>query len=32
MMAIARLIGQAQSLVQDSGGPVKFDAAKWVVA
>jgi putative toxin-antitoxin system antitoxin component (TIGR02293 family) len=32
VMGIARLVGQAQSLVQDSGGPAPFDAAKWVAA
>jgi putative toxin-antitoxin system antitoxin component (TIGR02293 family) len=32
VMGIARLVGQAQSLVQDSGGPAAFDAAKWVAA
>jgi len=30
VMGIARLIGQAQSLVQDSAGPGEFRAAKWV--
>ncbi len=32
VMGIARLVGQAQSQVQDSGGPAEFDAAKWVAA
>ena len=32
VMGIARLIGQAQSLVQDSAGPGEFRAAKWVAA
>ncbi len=32
VMGIARLVGEAQSLVQDSGGPAAFDAAKWVAA
>ena len=32
VMGIARLVGQAQCVVQDSGGPAKFDAAKWVAA
>ena len=32
VMGIARLIGLAQSLVQDSAGPEEFDAAKWVAA
>jgi putative toxin-antitoxin system antitoxin component (TIGR02293 family) len=30
VMGIARLVGQAQSLVQESGGPDDFDAARWV--
>ncbi len=30
VMGIARLVGQAQSLVQDSGGSEDFDAARWV--
>jgi uncharacterized protein (DUF2384 family) len=32
MIGIARLVGQAQSMVQESGGPDDFDAAKWVSA
>jgi len=32
VMGIARLLGQAQSLVQESGGPEKFNAARWVAA
>ena len=32
VLGIARLVGQAQSLVKESGGPVKFDAATWVAA
>jgi putative toxin-antitoxin system antitoxin component (TIGR02293 family) len=32
VMGIARLVGQAQTLVQDSGGPSKFDGARWVAA
>src|SRR5713226_2510079 len=32
VMGIARLIGQAQSLVQDSGESEDFDAARWVAA
>lgn len=30
VMGIARLVGHAQSLVQESGRPEKFDAARWV--
>jgi putative toxin-antitoxin system antitoxin component (TIGR02293 family) len=30
VMAIARLVGQAQSLVQESGVAANFDAARWV--
>jgi len=30
VMGIARLVGQAQSLVQDSGGSEGFNAARWV--
>ena len=30
VMGIARLVGQAQSLVQESGGPADFDAARWL--
>jgi len=30
VMGIARLVGQAQSLVQESGGPPDFDAARWL--
>src|SRR5258708_16385107 len=32
VMGIARLVGQAQRLVQDSGGPAAFDAAKGAAA
>ncbi|MEA3150024.1 MAG: hypothetical protein QOD56_963 [Gammaproteobacteria bacterium] len=32
VMGIARLVGQAQSLVQDSGGSEDFDAARWIAA
>ena len=32
VMGIARLVGQAQSLVEESGGPTKFNAARWVAA
>jgi len=32
VMGIARLVGQAQSLVQDSAGSQDFDAARWVAA
>jgi putative toxin-antitoxin system antitoxin component (TIGR02293 family) len=32
VMGIARLVGQAQSLVQESGGSEGFDAARWVAA
>jgi putative toxin-antitoxin system antitoxin component (TIGR02293 family) len=32
VMGIARLVGQAQSLVQESGGPENFDGAKWLAA
>jgi len=32
VMGIARLLGQAQSLVQESGGSEKFDGARWVAA
>jgi len=30
VMGIARLVGQAQSLVEESGGPNDFDAARWL--
>jgi hypothetical protein len=30
VIGIARLVGQAQSLVQDSGGPADFDGARWL--
>lgn len=30
VMGIARLVGQAQDLVQESGGPAEFDAGRWV--
>jgi putative toxin-antitoxin system antitoxin component (TIGR02293 family) len=30
VVGIARLVGQAQSLVQDSGGPADFDGARWL--
>lgn len=30
VMGIARLVGQAQSLVEESGGPKDFDAAQWL--
>jgi putative toxin-antitoxin system antitoxin component (TIGR02293 family) len=30
VMGIARLVGQAQSLVQESGGPPDFDPARWL--
>ncbi len=30
VMGIARLVGQAQNLVQESGGPALFDAGRWV--
>ena len=30
VLGIARLVGQAQALVKESGGPQKFDAARWV--
>jgi putative toxin-antitoxin system antitoxin component (TIGR02293 family) len=32
VMGIARLVGQAESIVHDSGGTDKFEAAKWVAA
>jgi putative toxin-antitoxin system antitoxin component (TIGR02293 family) len=32
VVGIARLVGQAQSLVKESGGPEEFDAATWVSA
>jgi len=32
VLGIARLVGQAQSLVKESGGPQEFDAATWVSA
>lgn len=32
VLGIARLIGQAQSLVRESGGPKAFDAATWIAA
>ena len=32
VMGIARLIGLAQSLVQTSGGPQDFDAARWLAS
>jgi putative toxin-antitoxin system antitoxin component (TIGR02293 family) len=32
VMGVARLLGQAQSLVQESGGAEKFDGARWVAA
>jgi putative toxin-antitoxin system antitoxin component (TIGR02293 family) len=32
MIGIARLVGQAQSMVQESGGSQDFDGAKWVSA
>ena len=32
VVGIARLVGQAQSLVQESGGPENFDGAKWLAA
>jgi putative toxin-antitoxin system antitoxin component (TIGR02293 family) len=32
VMGIARLVGQAQSLVQESGGSEGFDSARWVAA
>jgi len=32
MIGITRLVGQAQSMVQESGGLEDFDAAKWVSA
>jgi putative toxin-antitoxin system antitoxin component (TIGR02293 family) len=32
MIGIARLVGQAQSMVQESGGSQDFDAARWVSA
>ncbi len=32
MIGIARLVGQAQSIVHESGGPQGFNAAKWVSA
>jgi putative toxin-antitoxin system antitoxin component (TIGR02293 family) len=32
VMGIARLVGQAQSVVRDSGGSEGFDAARWVAA
>jgi len=30
VIGIARLVGQAQSMVQESGGPPDFDGAKWL--
>ena len=30
VMGITRLVGQAQSLVEESGGPKGFDAAQWL--
>jgi putative toxin-antitoxin system antitoxin component (TIGR02293 family) len=30
VIGIARLVGQAQSMVQESGGPADFDSAKWL--
>jgi putative toxin-antitoxin system antitoxin component (TIGR02293 family) len=30
VMGIARLVGQAQSMVEESGGGADFDAAKWL--
>jgi len=30
VVGIARLVGQAQSLMQESGGPGDFDGAKWL--
>jgi putative toxin-antitoxin system antitoxin component (TIGR02293 family) len=30
VMGIARLVGQAQTLVQESGGPPDFDPARWL--
>lgn len=30
VIGIARLVGQAQSLVEESGGPADFDAARWL--
>ena len=32
VLGIARLIGQAQSMVQTTGGPHAFDAAKWLAS
>jgi uncharacterized protein (DUF2384 family) len=32
MIGIARLVGQAQSIVEESGSRQNFDAAKWVSA
>jgi len=32
MMAIAMLIGQAQTIVNESGDPTNFDAGKWIAA
>ncbi len=32
VLGIARLIGQAQSMVELSGGPQNFDAAKWLAS
>ena len=32
MIGIARLVGQAQSMVQESEGSQDFDGAKWVSA
>jgi putative toxin-antitoxin system antitoxin component (TIGR02293 family) len=32
VMGIARIVGQAQSLVQESGGSEEFDAARWIAA
>lgn len=30
ILAVVRLIGQADSMVQESGDPTAFDAAKWI--
>jgi putative toxin-antitoxin system antitoxin component (TIGR02293 family) len=32
VVGFARLVGQAQSLVQESGGPETFDAARWLAS
>jgi uncharacterized protein (DUF2384 family) len=32
VIGIARLVGQAQSLIQDSGASENFDAARWIGA